>query len=350
MAERVLSRMAGDVAMGRAGLPPDPKDAPTLAVLAKAFLDRRALTHRAAGCDRGRWNKHLAPYLGHYRPGEVDAAQIRAFAEAKLAEGLAAGTVRILVALLSALYTDLVEQGITPVNPARNLPRSTRRLVKPTHDPRTTPFIEKLADIRRIYLALPEPLNVAYAIGTLAGLRTGEVFALRWEHVDLSTRRIHVRESVGGPLKDKDSRVVPILSPLVPVLASWKLKQGDTEKVVPPLRSDGRKIDKHTPGKYLRAALKKLGLTRPGLGWYEATRHTFASQWVLNGGSIEKLSKILGHYSVVVTERYVHLRPDLFAPRDLDTIPMDLGAGSESPVQIGHTLGSIDPEKVCSQL
>jgi len=52
--------------------------------------------------------------------------------------------------------------------------------------------------------------------------------------------------------------------------------------------------------------------------------------------------------SVVVTERYIHLRPNLFAQRDLDTIPMDLGAGSEAPVQIGHTLGSDDPEKVCS--
>ncbi len=54
-------------------------------------------------------------------------------------------------------------------------------------------------------------MNVAYANGALAGLRTGEVFALKWEHVDLATRRIHVRESVAGPLRDKDSRVVPVL-------------------------------------------------------------------------------------------------------------------------------------------
>src|SRR2546428_2145130 len=79
-----------------------------------------------------------------------------------------------------------------------------------------------------------------------------------------------------------------------------------------PLRCDGEKIDKHTPGIYLRAALKQLGLTRAGLGWYEATRHTFASQWVMAGASIEKLKEILGHYSVVMTERYAHLRPDSF--------------------------------------
>ena len=89
----------------------------------------------------------------------------------------------------------------------------------------------------------------------------------------------------------------------------------------------GKALDKKIPGRNIRATLKRLGLERPGLGWYEATRHTFASQWVLSGGSIEKLKEILGHYSVVVTERYTHLRPDLFAERELDTISFDLRSG-----------------------
>ncbi|HEU4385784.1 MAG TPA: tyrosine-type recombinase/integrase, partial [Anaeromyxobacteraceae bacterium] len=344
LAERVLARVGGELAVGRAGLPRNPRDVPTLGVLAGPWLDSRDLTHRAASTDRLRWHNHVAPWFAHLRPAEVDAAIIRRYVEAKLAEGLAGGTVRILVSLLSALYSDLVEQGLAQSNPARALPRATRRLARSTHDPRTTPFVEKLADVRRIYLDLRERhggLGVAYAIGAMAGLRTGEVFGLRWEHVDLDARRIHVRESVTGPLKDKDSRVVPILDGLLPVLKAWKLKTGGEGRVVPPLRRDGTKVDKHTPGVYLRAALDALHLARPGLGWYEATRHTFASQWVLAGGSIEKLSKVLGHYSVVLTERYVHLRPDLFATRDLGTIPLDLGGvGGGVPVELGQHLGS----------
>jgi integrase len=204
--------------------------------------------------------------------------------------------------------------------------------MKPTHDPRTTPFIEKLADVKRIFVDLPSPLNVAYAIGALAGLRTGEVFALKWEHVDLVARRIHVRESVTGPLKDKDSRIVPILDSLAPILAKWKLETGGTGRVIPPLRRDGEKIDKATPGKVLRRTLGRLGLTRPDLGWYEATRHTFASQWVMAGGSIEKLKEILGHYSVIITERYAHLKPELFTARDLGTITLDLSQGAATPI------------------
>jgi integrase len=195
-----------------------------------------------------------------------------------------------------------------------------------------TPFIERLDDVRRIYLALREPLNVAYAIGALAGLRTGEVFALRWANVELATRRIHVRESVKGPTKDKNSRVAPVLDALLPILREWKLKTRGEGRVIPPMRSDGTKVDKHTPGPYLRRVLEPLGLARPGLGWYEATRHTFASHWVLSGGSIEKLKEILGHYSVLMTERYAHLRPDLFTSKDLATLALDLQPPEPAPI------------------
>lgn len=341
LAERVLAHMMGEQAVGRAGLPPNPRAAPLLGDLAPDFLERREVTHRTAQDDRYRWNKHLKPHFAHLRPGEVDVARIRAFVELKLREGLNSATVRILVALLSSLFSDLIERGIAQSNPVRSMPRSLRRLCLPTYDPRTTPFVEKLDDVKRIFLALPEPLNVGYAVGAFAGLRTGELQALKWSNVDLDARRIHVRESIDGPLKDKESRVVPVLDPLLPVLKAWKLKTGGDGLVMPPMRRDGGAIDKQTPSKHLQAVLKALGLQREGLGWYEATRHTFASQWVLAGGSIEKLKEMMGHYSVLVTERYAHLKPELFTTTDLATIPASLtGSKPAVPVQIGQRLGS----------
>ncbi len=212
------------------------------------------------------------------------------------------------------------------------------RLIRPTHDPKKTPFTERLEDVRRIFLALAEPLNIAYAIGALGGLRTGEVFALRWSHVDLAARRIHVRESIKGPLKDGDSRIVPVLDALLPILTEWKLKSGGAGRIIPPMRCDGKKIDKATPGNYLRVALGQLELTQPGR--YEATRHTFASQWVLAGNSIEKLSAILGHYSVVMTERYAHLRPELFTQPDLATIAIDVRPSGAKVAELGHRMAT----------
>lgn len=39
-------------------------------------------------------------------------------------------------------------------------------------------------------------------------------------------------------------------------------------------------------------------------------RHTFASRFVMNGGNILTLQKVLGHTSLAMTMRYAHLAPD----------------------------------------
>jgi hypothetical protein len=52
-------------------------------------------------------------------------------------------------------------------------------------------------------------------------------------------------------------------------------------------------------------------------------------------GEREMAAPRLGHYSVVVTERYAHLRTDLFAERDLNTIALDLRPGAAETKQIG---------------
>jgi site-specific recombinase XerD len=77
---------------------------------------------------------------------------------------------------------------------------------------------------------------------------------------------------------------------------------------------------------FIKTACKKLKL--PELTFYEAGRHTFASQWVLNGGSIEKLREILGHSTVLVTERYAHLKRDLFEAADLVRADVSLHVAS----------------------
>jgi len=62
----------------------------------------------------------------------------------------------------------------------------------------------------------------------------------------------------------------------------------------------------------------------PSLTWYQATRHTFTSQWVLSGGSLEKSAIVMGHSSVVVTERYAHLLPDLLRDENHQLLDVDL--------------------------
>jgi integrase len=251
-AKRMLCKRLADCALGKVGLQPDLKTAPTLAELAKLWLKRRELTHRAWRDDACRWRVHLEPFFGRCKPVEVDGAMIRRFVELKLVEGnhgkgnppktkpktekpkkgLAPASVGMLVRVLSTFFSDIVEQGHATVNPVSVLPRSTRKLYRSDQDPTMTPFLEKLDDVRRLFLALPEPTATMFAVGAFAGLRTSEVIGLSWEDVDLVNRRIHVRQQAHrgrlGPLKDSESRTVPLQAALVPILTAWKLKSGGT--------------------------------------------------------------------------------------------------------------------------
>jgi len=328
LAEKVRAKIVADIQAGRAGLPADPSASPTLGALGEEVIKRRKATHRAWADDRGRWDNHLEPFFGKTAANKVDAAQVRAFIEKKLGE-LNPATIGHCVKLLSSIYTDLIERtvvtGVTS-NPVRSLHRATRKLYKPTHDPKNTPFIESVAKIDEVRSALPETISVMFAVGVYAGLRPGEIKGLHWEDVDLENRRMKIWRQVVrgsmGPLKDDETRVVPILNKLKPILDQWHDKTGGAGQLFRPLKKGGGRVGRpssfvreHTLLRHLKDA--REGCKLPVVTWYQATRHTFASQWVLSDGSIEKLASILGHSSTWVTERYAHLRPDLFKPRDL---------------------------------
>jgi hypothetical protein len=74
----------------------------------------------------------------------------------------------------------------------------------------------------------------------------------------------------------------------------------------------------------LGAALATFAPPLPAVTWYQATRHTFASQWVIRGGSMERLAVQLGHSSTEVTRRYAHLRPEHLGAEDRARLSVEL--------------------------
>lgn len=57
-------------------------------------------------------------------------------------------------------------------------------------------------------------------------------------------------------------------------------------------------------------AIKNAGIQLPKGQRTHVLRHTFASHFVINGGNLLTLQKILGHQSIQMTMRYAHLAPD----------------------------------------
>jgi integrase len=364
-AERVLDTINGNIANLRTGLPADPLTFPPLSVEAEKWLARRKKTHRAADDDRCRWDKHLGPAFGHLRPSQVDAAAIRKFVETKLTEGMNPATVGHCIRLLSTMFSDLVERASETgvgANPVRTLPRSTRRLMRPTHRPEDTPFLESPTDVRRVYQALrdgdPEhdlrahrQTAVMFAVGYYAMMRTAEVLALRWSCVDIDKRRILVREQVRKSQrvdrpKDDDPRTVQMQEKLVSILKAWKVESGGEGLLFKPDRPGRRAgretgtpatyVRPHTLHRHLRAALTACAIpldpkTGKSLTWYECTRHSGASHYVAAGGSMEKLAHELGHSSTEVTRRYAHMKPDHFKEADRRLLDVDL---DQAPAEV----------------
>jgi integrase len=236
------------------------------------------------------------------------------------------------------------------MNPTRMLSKKTRReFLKSDHDPKDVPFIKDAADIFRVYESLYKKhtsIAIAYAVGALGGLRTSEVRALDWASVNLISRTIAVREQVQrrkgkaaarltadgrAKVKDGEIRIVPILDSLYPLLEKHRVITGGAGLVCPPMlgmrggAATGplrRFLGDHRMGEELRQTLTELGI-EPMI-WYRATRHTFASQWVLGGGTLEKLQEVMGHSSVVTTERYSHLLPGRFTAADRGRIQIEV--------------------------
>ncbi len=283
---------------------------------------------RSVPDDRIRWESHLRPVLEQRTIDTVDSDLLASLVVQLKAKGLSGGTIERTLHLLSAFYKWADLKGYSSKNPVaeylRKLGTKARGKLRSAHRPEDTPFLHSTDDVVRIFQALPEPVNVAYALSALAGLRPGEVLALEWPNVDLNAGTVHIVRQVrhgrvGKPKSGKD-RTVDLVPSLVAVLKTWREKNPGAQLVVPPYShvnkhgeikvrrnrfGAARFLNLRTIYAALDAALEACNL--PRMTFYEAGRHTFASLWVLRGLDIYKLSKILGHSSVTTTERYAHL-------------------------------------------
>jgi len=137
---------------------------------------------------------------------------------------------------------------------------------------------------------------IRFALNT--GLRTGEIFALRWSNVDLQKGILVIFAQ-----KTQRLREVPINSETRKVLESWHLAKKNVSVFYNP--ETGKPFVDLKAGFAL--ACKKAGIS--GVTWH-TLRHTFASRLVANGVDIVTVKELLGHSSITVTMRYAHTNFD----------------------------------------
>lgn len=164
-------------------------------------------------------------------------------------------------------------------------------------DRRAPHILTELEEARLLAVSSPR-LRLIITLGVDAGLRTGEMQAVRWKDVDIAAGTVQVRKSKTQsgirvvPLSKRCKAEIEMWSALVgPEFSDWVFPHFQNRRH--PLLRAGRKAWTN--------ALKKASI--PYFPIYNL-RHTFASRMTAAGVSPLTIASLLGHSSSQIVPRY----------------------------------------------
>ena len=149
-----------------------------------------------------------------------------------------------------------------------------------------------------------------YAVGFWSGLRSGELYSLKWNNIifdeDLKNCRIDVKtsycwktERVLQTTKGKKNRVVPMNKEIFGLLKKLKLKS--TSDFVLPRIQDWKN---GKAAEFIREIQKAVGVKQTK---FHAIRGSFCTALLLDGVPPIIVQKIMGHSSFKTTQHYISI-------------------------------------------
>lgn len=275
----------------------------------------------------------VLPVFGRCKLSAVTRSDVQAFADSLTDDGLSASTVQNTLDPLRVLFRRALRRDLVAVDPTDGLELRRKRGRR-----------ERIADpieAAALLSALPAEDRALWATAFYAGLRRGELRALRWSDVDLDACRIRVArewDDTEGELDEAKSeagrRFVPLVPQLVTELRSHMLRTGGRDGSLVFGRTAA---DPFIPTTVRARALKAWSdendrrtteaetiadepvLLAP-ISLHEG-RHTCASTFIAAGASPKAVQSLMGHATIQMTfDQYGHLFPD-----DLDAAARQAG-------------------------
>ena len=283
---------------------PEAPTVPTLAAFGQRFIAEYAVANRLKPSTienkKMILRNYLVPSLGGHPLDAIREADVQRL-KASLSHQ-AAGSVNNILTLLSTMLKAAVEWGVIEEVPRiRKLKRQDQRF-----DYYDEEAYQRLVAAARV--VDPRSLLVVLLAGE-AGLRGGEILALRLAHCDLRRGVLHVVENdwnghVGSPKSNRNRRVV-MTSTLKEALRERARESSGDARVL--LRDDGTPATRSAMEHLLRKAQTAAGLPHKGP---HILRHTFCSRLAARGAAPRAIQELAGHLHSSTTDRYLHLAPD----------------------------------------
>jgi integrase len=190
------------------------------------ILDRSGRRYRPATVRsyRQAGETYLKPSLGRLRLGAVKRGDVQKVVDQLQAKGLSGSTIRNKLDPLRVVYRRALQDDEVSRNPTEKL-----RLPAMDTQPRSVGNVDRVGALLD---ALPAPERAAWATAFFAGLRVGELRALRWSDVDFDSGVIGVRagwDDQDGEQETKTEagmRTIPLVGRVRAELARHKLATG----------------------------------------------------------------------------------------------------------------------------
>jgi integrase len=160
---------------------------------AERWISDRVLKVRTEELYRGLLRNHLLPFFGNVSIGDIDEAVVRRRRKERLQAGPTAdrpfGPVVVAKAyrLLHAVFTTAADDRLVRRNPCRI--EGGGREESPERETLSLPAVFQIAGV------IPVRYRVLVLLATFAGLRWGELIALRRHHIDLEACEIRIVET-----------------------------------------------------------------------------------------------------------------------------------------------------------
>ena len=132
------------------------------------------------------------------------------------------------------------------------------------------------------------------------GVRQNSLINIKIKDSDFDNEVAHIKVT-----KNRKPLIVPLNGTIIKILKSYlEVRQHETEEDYLFCNVFGKQLIKSTVYNSIVDFHKARWVEKTGIHRY---RHTFARKYILNGGSVTTLQKILGHSSLAITENYINV-------------------------------------------
>ncbi len=254
---------------------------------------------------------HILPTFGDKQ--QLVESDVQKFALQKLHDGLSQKTVKDILIVLKMLQKFGAKNGFIPL--------SDWSIKYPTEQTKGELNVLSIAHQRRIMQYVQENFtfrNLGIYICLSTGMRIGEVCALKWCDINLTTETISVNRTIeriyviednkrhtelviGTPKTKNSIREIPMSRELIKIIRPLTKVMNKNFFI---LTNEAKPTEPRTYRNYYKQLLKKLNI--PYLKFH-GLRHSFATRCIESQCDYKTVSVILGHANISTTlNLYVH--------------------------------------------